>query len=400
MLAPLNGIRVLAVEQYMSGPYCTMLLADSGAEVIKVEQPKGGDPRRGIGPFATDDRGNKVSGGFMAYNRNKKSVTLDLQKPEGREVLFDLARVSDVVVENLRPGAAEKLGVGYEAMRVVNPRLIYAAISGFGRAGGPYWQRPAFDIVVEAMSGIMNIVGFEDREPITTIYGMPDIYSGLVTSYAIALALIQRGITGEGQLLDISMYDCMVSLNERSIVTHAFTGQVPSRGRERLAAPRAAYRARDGYVALSCPTDDMWARLCRLMSREDLITAPETATASARAERAETVLRPMIEEWLAGKTKEEATNLLLSGGVPAGPVQTVEDVVHCPQVAERGMLLEIDDQVAGRRKLARTPVRGSAMEEPRAERPPRLGESNEDVLVGLLGYDPARVQELRTLGAI
>ncbi|HEX9016009.1 MAG TPA: CoA transferase, partial [Chloroflexota bacterium] len=276
MLAPLNGIRVLAVEQYMSGPYCTMLLADSGAEVIKVEQPKGGDPRRGIGPFATDDRGNKVSGGFMAYNRNKKSVTLDLQKPEGREVLFDLARVSDVVVENLRPGAAEKLGVGYEAMRVVNPRLIYAAISGFGRAGGPYWQRPAFDIVVEAMSGIMNIVGFEDREPITTIYGMPDIYSGVVTAYAIALALIQRGITGEGQLLDISMYDCMVSLNERSIVTHAFTGQVPSRGRERLAAPRAAYRASDGYVALSCPTDDMWARLCRLMEREDLITAPET----------------------------------------------------------------------------------------------------------------------------
>ncbi|MCL4532299.1 MAG: CoA transferase, partial [Actinobacteria bacterium] len=152
----------------------------------------------------------------MAYNRNKKSLTLDLQKAEGRQVLFDLVRVSDVVVENLRPGAADKLGVGYEEMRKVNPRVIYAAISGFGRAGGPYWQRPAFDLVVEAMSGIMNIVGFADREPLTTIYGMPDIYSGLVAAYGITLALVQRGVSGEGQLLDISMYDSMVSLNERS----------------------------------------------------------------------------------------------------------------------------------------------------------------------------------------
>ncbi|MCL4534176.1 MAG: CoA transferase [Bacteroidetes bacterium] len=400
MQAPLKGIRVVAVEQYMSAPYCTMLLADAGAEVIKVEQPRRGDPRRGIGPFATDGRGNETSGGFMAYNRNKKSLTLDLQKPEGRQVLFDLAKVADVVVENLRPGVAEKLGTGYEEMRRVNPRLIYAAISGFGRSGGPYWQRPAFDIVVEAMSGIMNIVGFEDREPITTLYGMPDIYSGLVAAYGITLALIQRGVAGEGQFLDISMYDSMISLNERSVVTYSFTGEVPGRGRERLAAPRAAFKARDGYVALSCPTDDMWARLARLMGREELISDPATATGPARAECAESFLRPLIEEWLADKSREEATQLLLAGGVPAGPVQTTEDVFRCPQVAERGMLLEIEDDVAGQRKVARTPVRGSAMPEPNATRPPRLGEHNEEILTGLLGYDATRLDGLRSAGAI
>ena len=400
--ASLQGIRVVAIEQYMSGPYCTMLLADAGAEVIKIEQPKGGDPRRAIGPFATDDKGNKSSGGFLAYNRNKKSLTLDLQKPEGREALRRLVRVSDVVVENLRPGVVGKLGVGYEELRKENPRLIYAAISGFGRlegGKGPYWQRPAFDIVVEAMSGIMNIVGFADREPITTIYGLPDIYSGLVASYAISLALLQRATSGVGQFLDISMYDCMVSLNERSVLIHSFTGQVPMRGRERLAGPRGAFKCKDGYVALSCPTDDLWARLARLVGREDLIADPTTATGPARAEH-DDVIRPIIEAWLADKGKEEATQLLIGAGVPAGPVQTIEDVFRCPQAEARGLLIEIEDEVAGPKKVARTPVVGSAMAPIPTRRPPRLGEHTEEILRGLLGYDENGVRALRAAGVI
>lgn len=401
--APLKGLRVIAVEQYMAGPYCTMLLADSGAEVIKVEQPKGGDPRRSIGPFALDAKGNRASGGFMAFNRSKKSVTLDLRKPEGREVLLDLVRVGDVVVENLRPGVADKLGIGYEDLRQANPRLIYAAISGFGRMDphrGPYWERPAFDIVVEAMSGIMQIVGFEDREPCTTLYGMPDIYSGLVAAYAITLALIQRGITGRGQLLDISMYDSMISLNERSVTIHSFTGQVPTRGRERMSGPRGAFKARDGYVALSCPTDEIWGRLARLMGREELAADPSTATGPARAEQQEDTLRPLIEEWLADRTREEATELLLAGGVPAGPVQTIEDVFRCPQVAARGMLLDMEDEVAGLRKMARTPIRGSEMAEVAADPAPGLGEHNQEVLGKLLGYQETRIRELRDNGTI
>lgn len=400
MIAPLNGVRVVAVEQYISGPYCTMLLADAGAEVIKIEQPKGGDPRRGIGPFAVDARGRRSSGGFLSYNRNKKSVTLDLRAEEGRQAFVDLARVADVVVENLRPGVMDKLGLTFERLSEVNPRLIYAAISGFGRrGGGPYAQRPAFDIVVEAMSGIMHVVGFADREPITTLYGLPDSYTGLVTAYGIALALIQRGVTGRGQFLDIAMYDCMVALNERSAVNYAYTGVVPMRGVETVAGPRGAYKARDGYVALSIPTDDMWARFARLLGREDLISDPATSTSAARAAHA-VELRDLIEGWLADKTKDEATDLLMAAGVPAGPVQTMAEVFECPQIAARGTLIEVEDEVAGPRRVPRSAVVGSEMAPPRAIRPPRLGEHNRVVLHDLLGYDEGRLAELRAKGVI
>lgn len=401
--APLQGIKVIAVEQYIAGPYCSMLLADSGAEVIKIEQPKRGDPRRTIGPFAVDEKGNRSSAGFMAHNRNKKSVGLDLQKPQGRAVFFELVKGCDVVVENLRPGAMEKLNLGYEQLRKVNSRLIYAAISGFGRLEpyvGPYSQRPAMDVVVEAMSGIMHIVGFEDREPITTIYAMPDIYAGLVGAYAISLALIQRGVTGEGQFVDVSMYDSMISLNERSVHIHSYTGAVPIRGKEMLAAPRGAFRARDGYVALTCTTDEMWGRLARLLGREDLTINPDTATGAARTAHVEDILRPIIEEWLADKTKEEASELLLAAGVPAGPVRTIEDVFRCPQVAARKMLIDIEDPVAGRRKFARTPVRGSAMADVPSRRAPMLGEHTEEILRQLPGYDDEQLSRLRAEGVI
>jgi formyl-CoA transferase len=398
--APLNGLRVVAIEQYISGPYCTMLLADAGAEVIKVEQPKGGDPRRSIGPFAEDEQGRRSSGGFLSYNRNKQSLTLDLRQAEGKQALLDLVRVSDVVVENLRPGVMDKFGITYEMLREINPRLIYAAISGFGRQGaGPYAQRPAFDIVVEAMSGIMHIVGFADREPITTLYGLPDTYTGLVTAYSICLALIQRGITGLGQLLDISMYDCMVALNERSVVNYAYTGVAPMRGVERVAGPRGAYKASDGYIALSIPTDDIWARMARLIGREDLIANPATATSKARAAQA-AELRQVIEAWLADKTKDQATDLLMAAGIPAGPVQTMAEVFECPQIAARGTLIEVEDAVAGPRKVPRSPVVGSAMSRPRTTRPPRLGEHNKAVLGNLLGYDEERLAALKAAGVI
>ncbi len=403
LCAPLQGIRVIAVEQYIAGPYCSMLLADSGADVIKIEQPGRGDPRRTIGPFATDESGNRSSAGFMAHNRNKKSLALDLSKPEGREVFLELVKGSDVVVENLRPGAMEKLGLGYGRLRESNPRLIYAAISGFGRLDpytGPYSQRPAMDLVVEAMSGIMEIVGFEDREPITTIYAMPDVYAGLVGAYSVTLALVQRGITGEGQFVDTSMYDCMVSLNERSVHIHSYTGVVPTRGKELLAAPRAAFKAADGYVAITCTTDEMWGRLARLLGREDLVTDSRTATGASRVRHVEDILRPVIEEWLSDKTKDEASEVLLAGGVPAGPVRTIEDVFSCPQTEARGMLLEIEDPVAGPKRFARTPVRGSAMADVPRDRAPFLGEHTAEVLKGLLGYGDDRLQQLRNSGAI
>ena len=401
--APLQGITVVAVEQYIAGPYCSMLLADSGANVIKIEQPRRGDPRRTIGPFAVDEKGNRSSAGFMAHNRNKQSVCLDLQKTEGRTVFLDLVRKCDVVVENLRPGALDKLGLGYERLKGINPRLIYAAISGFGRLEpyiGPFSQRPAMDVVVEAMSGIMHICGFEDREPITTIYAMPDIYAGLVGAYSICLALIQRGVTGEGQFVDISMYDSMISLNERSVHIYSYTGEVPMRGREMLAAPRGAFKAKDGFVAITNTTDEMWGRFARFLGREDLITNPNTATGSARSKHVDDILRPIIEAWLADKTKDEASELLLAAGVPAGPVRDIEEVFRCPQTEARKSLIEIEDPVAGPKKFARTPVRGSAMAEVPTRRAPLLGEHTEEILKRLLGYDDERIARLKDEGAI
>ncbi len=397
---PLAGLRVVAIEQYISAPYCTMLLADAGAEVIKIEQPGGGDPRRTIGPFAPSTDGHVSTGGFLSYNRNKKSLTLDLKQPSAQRALRELIARSDVVVENLRPGALEKLGISVPQLLQDNERLIYAAISGFGRMGaGPYAQRPAFDIVVEAMSGIMNIVGFADREPLTTLYGLPDTYTGLVAAYNVALALIQRGVSGKGQLLDIAMYDCMIALNERSVMNYSYSGVSPVRGAERVAGPRGAFKAVDGYVALSCPTDLIWSRLARLMDREDLIDHPDTRTAADRA-AAEPLMREVIEAWLADKTRDEATDLMMAAGVPAGPVQTMEDVFSCPHVAARGTLLEVEDGQGERRRMAKPATAGSRMAHAQPLRPPRLGEHNEEILGGVLGYSAAQLEELVRSGVI
>jgi len=245
---PLEGIRVIGLEQYIAGPYCTLLLADAGAEVIKIERPGLGDRRRGIPPYAETSSG-PVGAGFLSYNRNKKSVALDLKTEEGRDAYRELVAASDVVVENMRPGVVDRLGLGYEALRESNPRLVYAAISGFGRLPGregPLGDRPAFDVVAEAMSGIMHLVGFDDRPPSGTTYGMPDIHSGLTTAYGIMLALFARERTGEGQFVDSALYDNMLSLNEGMIATYSVTG-VP--------APRPA----DEHLPARTRADARWA---------------------------------------------------------------------------------------------------------------------------------------------
>jgi len=189
---PLEGVRVLAVEQYIAGPYCSMLLTDAGAEVVKLERPPSGDPRRDIGPFVSDDKGEVLSGGFLEYNRSKKSITLDLQKEEGKTIFLKLITSFDVLLVNLRPGSMEKMGLGYEALNEINPRLIYASITGFGEMKGfqgPYWQRPAFDVVAEGMSGVMEMIGFADRPPHYTNFGVPDLVTAVYTAYGIMLAL-------------------------------------------------------------------------------------------------------------------------------------------------------------------------------------------------------------------
>ncbi len=401
MQRPLSGIRVVGTDQYMAGPYCTMLLGDAGAEVIKIERPGSGDPRRAMPPFAERD-GKKKAAGFMGYNRNKKSVALDIRSDAGKEVFRRLMAASDVLVNNLRPGALTRMGFGYADLKTINPRLIYAVISGFGRLQGyqgPYGDRPAFDIVAEAMSGIMHLVGYEDKPPSWTIYGMADIYSGMVTAYGVMQALFMRERTGEGQMVDSAMYDNMLSLNESMLALYSVAGQSPHRGRPRNAYPRGAYRTKDGYIALNVPDERIWQRLAEAMGHPELADDERTCSGPARAAN-RGFLDPIIDAWMENLTRAEAVDKLNAVGVPTGPVYTAEDVFECPQVEARGMLMTVNDREVGEYRFARTPPHLSAATELPANPAPRLGEHTRAVLEGMLDYTPGEVDTLAADGVV
>ncbi len=398
MERPLTGIRVISLGQYMSAPYCTLLLADAGAEVIKIERPGYGDPRRAIPPFVEGPHGARMAAGFIAYNRNKQSLALNMRAEEGKEIFRKLATISDVVVENLRPGAMEKMGFDYPALKEINPRLVYATISGFGRLPGyegPYGKRPAFDIVSEAMSGVMNLVGFADKPPSWTIYGLADVYSGMVTAYGITQALFMRERSGEGQFVDSSMLDNMIALNERMVMLYSTTGEEPQRGRLRHLYPRAAFKCSDGYLALNVPNDVIWQRLCQVMEREDLIDDPRSATGTARAANAE-FLDPIISGWMAGCTRAEAEETLNAHGVPVGPVYTAGDVFADPQVEARKMLVTVEDPEVGAYRFARTVPTMSSAPEIEARPAPRLGQHTRPIMSELLGYEMAEIDRLHS----
>ncbi len=398
---PLDGIRVTGLEQYMAGPYCTMLLADAGAEVIKIERPGSGDPRRAMPPFA-ENNGDKKAAGFMGYNRNKQSLALNLRDPRGQDIFRALAAQSDVVVENLRPGSMSKMGLGQADMRALHPRLIWATISGFGRMEGyrgPYSDRPAFDIVAEAMSGIMHQVGFEDKPPSWTIYGMADIYSGQVTAYGIMQALFMRERTGEGQFVDSAMFDNMLALNEAAVALHSIAGQIPKRGVSKNLWPRGAFQTKDGYIALNVPDNIIWKRICEAMDRVDLVDDPRSNTGTARSSHAEE-LQPVVEGWLVSLTRDEAVEILNSKGVPCGPVYDAADVAADPHVKARGMIMDIDDPKVGTYGFARTAPHMSSNPELPKYPAPALGEHTRDILENLLGMNTGDVDGLASDGVV
>ncbi len=398
---PLSGIRVIGLEQYMSGPYCTMLLADAGAEVIKIERPGPGDPRRAIPPFVEKD-GIKKAGGYLSYNRNKKSLALNLRSEAGQEVLRKLAAVSDVVVENLRPGAMAKMGLGYDALKSINPRLIYAMISGFGRLPGyqsEYSNRPAFDIVAAAMSGVMDLTGFADKPPADTLYGMADIYAGQIGAYGVMQALFMRERTGAGQIVDVSMLDSMLALNERMVTLYSVTGHEPKRGKLEHLWPRGAFQCKDGYIALNVPDDIIWQRIAKTVGRPDLADDPHSATGTARAANAD-FLQPIVENWMADKTRAEVVDTLNAAGVPTGPVYTAKDVFEDGHFRKREMLVEVDDPEVGPTTFARSTPHLSAAPQIPTDPAPNLGQHTRSILEGLLEYTPGEVDKLVEEGVV
>lgn len=399
---PLKGVRIVALEQYIAAPYCTMWLADCGAEIIKVERPDGGDPRRNYQPELKGDNGEAVYGGFVTYNRNKKSVALDLQSPEGREVYLNLVKTADVVVENLKPGSVDKLGLGYDELSKVNPRLIYAAISGYGRTkdlDGAYSGLPAFDPVIQAMSGITNLFGEEDGPPEVSPIALGDLFTGVMAGYQILLALYMRERTGKGQFVDAAMYDSLVALNEKSVMLHTFTGEVLSRGRDKYQAPYRTFAVKDGYVALITPNDFIWTRFCKAIGKEELLDDPLLKTGKLRAANMG-VWEPIVETWMAERSAQDVVDALDKLGVPVGRVQTGEDLTQCEHLKARKALVEVQDPDVGPLRLARAPVRLSAMAEVKTGSAPKLGEHTSSVLNELLGYSDDQVTELKAAGVI
>jgi len=374
------------------------MLGDYGADVIKIEIPGAGDDTRHWGPPFVGEE----SAYFLSINRNKRSLTLNLRDPAAKEVFLKLAKNSDVVVENLRPGSMAKLGLGHREMRRMNPQLVWAIISGFGQLDGyrgPYSDRPAFDIVAEAMSGMMNLVGYDDKPPSGTVYGMADIVSGIIAAYGVLQALFMRQRTGRGQLVDSAMLDNLLSLNETMITLYSVAGQEQKRGVPTVFFPRGAYQTKDGYLAVHVPDNIIWKRFCEVMERSDLIDDERSATSPARAQN-HGFLDPIISEFMATMTRDVAVGKFNAHGVPVAPVYTAEDVFADPHIEARGMLMPIDDPEVGTYRFART----APMLEENAELPrnpaPSLGQHTREILEGLLDYSSSEVDALRDHGVV
>ncbi len=380
-----------------------MMLADQGANVVKVERPEGGDTARGGAPKIKNDKGETQSGYFLRFNRNKRSITLNLKSDKGRQLFRDLAGKSDVLVENFRPGLLDEMGLGYKALAEVNPGLIYACISGFGSLEGylgPYSKRPAYDIVAQAMGGLMNTCGQADGPPTWLGVALGDIVSGMQAAYAIMVALYQRNQTGRGQYIDVSMYDTMIGLAERSVTAYSLTKHVLERGREPYMAPWGPFQCQDGYIGLIVATEGDWAKFCQAIERPDLVGHAGTTSGPERAKNMTAWLGDIINDWFRKQTKGEATKKLLAVGLPIGPVQTAQEIFDDPHVAARHLMIDVPDPILGSVKLVGPVARLSNNPEPRTEAAPLLGQHNAEVLTELLGYTEDQVKQLKEQAVI
>jgi CoA:oxalate CoA-transferase len=393
-MKPLDGIRVVDLSRILAGPYCSMILADLGAEVVKVEELPKGDEARHVGPFVKG-----VSAYFLSLNRGKKSVTLNLKDPRGRALLIELAKRSDVLLENFRAGTMQRLDLAYDTLHQINPRLIYASLSGFGQTG-PYASRRAFDIIVQGMGGIMSITGEPAGPPVRVGAAIGDLGAGLFTAIGILAALQARERTGAGQHVDVGMLDCQVALLEYAVIRYTTTGDVPGAlgTRHPSITPFEAFEAKDGSIVLGVGTKH-WDRFCEHIGLPWLATDPRFLTNALRTQHYE-VLRPIIGEIIKKKTVAEWLKEMEEIGIPCGPINTVDRVVADPQVQAREMIVEVEHQDVGKIKMAACPVKLSETPSGIQGPAPQLGQHTEEILMSLLGYSLEEVTRLRKAGVV
>ena len=388
---PLAGVRVLDLTRVVAGPYCSMFLGDLGAEVVKVEQPGAGDDTRGWGPpFAGGE-----SAYYLCINRNKKSITLDLKSKRAVELLRELAQCGDVIIENFRPGTMERLGLGEKELRALNPRLIYASLTGFG-ADGPMSDWPGYDLIVQAWGGLMSITGTPDGEPVKVGVAIIDLVAGLMLGKAIAAALFAREKIGVGQRIDTSLLEAEVASLINVGSNYLVGGKIPARwgNAHPNIVPYQNFKTADGYLVIGVASEVIWRRFCRAIGRDDLTDDPRFADNSKRVENRVDLIALLAQVFLT-RGNEDWFKLLTGAEVPCAPVQSVDQVFQAPQVLQRDMLMEIEHPTAGKVRMAGIPVKFSLTPASVRTPPPLLGEHNGEILKSWLGMSAEAIDELK-----
>lgn len=390
---PLSGLRVLDLGRFVAGPFCGVLLADMGADVIKIEIPGRGDEMRSHGVLV-----NGESAYFVMMNRNKKSLTLDLRSKDGKEIFQKLVLGADVVVENFRPDVMRKLGFHYDALRALNPRIVYCGISGFGKEG-PYALRPSFDFIAQGMAGLMSITGFADGEPVRVGIPISDQVAALYAAYGILAALQARQRSGEGQEVQISLVDGIISLLSFQADTYFGGGDVPNRaGNDHpTSSPYGTFKAADGYINVAPPGDPMWERFAQALGLGELIRDPRFLTNDLRRENRQEITR-IINAITSKRTMADWIENLNKAGVPCGPIYTLDQTFADPQVQHQEMLLEIE-QASGKVKTLGFPLKLGKTPAALRRPSPQLGQHSAEILSGM-GYSASEVDALRAKGVI
>ncbi|GHV52267.1 CoA transferase [Deltaproteobacteria bacterium] len=391
----LAGLRVLDLTRVLAGPFCTMMMADMGADIIKIEEPKRGDDSRSFAPFKGGE-----SSYYMNLNRNKRGVTLNL-KGKGKDIFLALIKKADIVIENYRPGTMEKLGIGYDVLKEVNPRIIYGAISGFGHYG-PYSQRPGYDIIGQAMGGLMSTTGWPGGDPTRTGTAIGDVLGGLSCAIGILAAVHSRSVTGLGQKVDVALVDSVVASLEIITQIYLSTGRIPERIGNRYESiyPYDSFKTKDGSCVIGAGNDKLYHIVCKVMGRPELIDDARFATNPDRVKN-NAELKPLVEAWTKNLDSETVVSTLLEAGCPAAPINTIDKLVADPHIAgAREMFVEVDHPKAGKMKITGAHIKMTDTNPSVRVPAPLLGQHTEEVYGDLLGLSPEQIAGYRKEGVM